>query len=177
MASMEFFLIRLTAQSKGSDPKEPGGGAPKYSPSDVQMIAACVESLPAYYAAMAKVSGDERAAVRLLEMAHMVSEREWRNNPRNREIRHTLNELQRVVEVAVLRFLNPHDEEGKPRNEEWMAKYVGVAWRTWKQNYKDHQTYIEHQLEDFYLRAQDDIYRFTREKSLTVEMSVANGVD
>jgi ubiquinone biosynthesis protein UbiJ len=177
MASMEFFLIRLTAQSKGSDPKEPGGGAPKYSPADVQMIVACVESLPAYYAAMAKVSGDERAAVRLLEMARMVSENEWRKNPRNREIRHTLNELDRVVEIAVLMFLNPHNKKGEPRTEEWMAKYVGVAWRTWKQNYKDHQTFIQQQLQDFYQRAQADIYRFTRENSPTVEKSVANGLD
>jgi hypothetical protein len=159
---MEFFIIRLTAQSK-TDPKEPGGGKPKYSAADIQMIAACVKSLPAYTAAMAKISGDDQAAVRLLDMARLISEDEWRKNPRNREIRHTLNELERVVEVAVLRFLNPHDEEGKPRTEEWMAKYIGVAWRTWRQNYKTHQTFIEQRLDDLYRKAQSDISAFTQE--------------
>jgi hypothetical protein len=175
-ASIEFLLIRRTAQSKGGNPKQPPGGVPQYTGQDIQMIASCVRSLPAYYAAAAKAEGDELASIKLLEAAQILSRMEWQRNYRNYDTRHTLNELARVAEVAVIKFLNPCDDQGKPRTEEWEAMYIGVAWRTWRQNYKHHQAYIEQKLDDFYKSAQDDIHRFLTIGLTPVEMSARNGV-
>lgn len=164
-ASIEFLLIRRTAQSKGGNPKQPPGGVPKFTGPDIQMVASCVRHLPAYYAAVAKIEGDELAAVRLLEVAQIVSDAEWRGNDRNHDTRHTLAELDRVAEVAVIKFLTPCDDQGKPRTEEWAARYVRVAWETWKRNYKHHQHYIEQRLDDFYRSAMGDVDDFTREEA------------
>jgi len=161
-ASIEFLLIRRTAQSKGGNPKQPPGGVPKYTGPDIQMVAGCIRHLPAYYAAVARIEGDELAAVRLLEVAKIVSEAEWHRNERNYDTRCTNHELDLVAEVAVIKFLNPCDADGKPRTEEWAAKFTRVHWDTWKRNYKHHQHHIEQRLDDFYRSAMADIDNFTR---------------
>ena len=147
MALLEFHIARLTARS-ASDPKNPFGGKPEITVEDVQTSMTSA-SWPEYTAVMAKFAQSEHAIQNLLELAKAVSSREWRRNERNYRTKITNERLDLVAEAAVLKFLNPNDQDIK-RDDEWCAKWISTSHNAWARDYRHHFDTVLAKLVDIY---------------------------
>lgn len=133
--TLEFDLVRLTAQSSGPNPKEPGGGEPAYTRAEIMALIAEVPHV-AFHALMAKYCGDDQSVQTLLDWVHRKNIWEWYDNTENALKRiHTL-ELRRVAEVALLAWLNPHAPVAQ--NYETRGAYLGCGGDRFKRVFQRH---------------------------------------
>lgn len=159
--SLDFQIIRewarTTAQSKGSDPKQPGGGKPDLSVDDVQ---AAKSFLPygQWLALEARICQSEIAERDLRQAVIKISWYLWRKNEANYKTRITTQRLDLVAEAATLFFLNPYlppnkqHPKGRLRDEEWAAKFAETTDEKWARDFRKHYAKIITTLIDLYNR-------------------------
>lgn len=138
MTNPEYFLVRLSAQSKGSDPKQPSGGKPELTAQDIQMLCSMVGSVFDYWAITAKYCQSEVAEKNLLQAMRHLSRRSWHETEAFRDIPVNTDELDRMAEASVLSFLNPRDSEGNLRGDQWAAAYMRCHRNTFVKKFKAH---------------------------------------
>lgn len=155
MSTLEYDLVRMTAQSKGSDPKEPGGGSPEYS---VEELRACLAEVPhlSWHCLLAKYHQDQQSEKELLKRAHMMSLREWFTNAEHRTKTIQAGQLARVAELAVLCFLLPKLPHAS--NYTTRAAFVGCGHDKWRGTFQTHFDWIVRELE-YQERIGDRAYR------------------
>jgi len=142
--TLEFDLARLTAQSSGPNPKEPGGGLPMYTR---QEILACLAEVPhtAFHCLMAKYCGDQFSEREVLHFVQRMSIWEWFDNPAHATKRIEAGQLKRVAEVAVLAWINPHAPHAI--SQAARAAYIGAAEETYRRTFQDHFAWINGELQ------------------------------
>jgi hypothetical protein len=142
--TVEFDLARLTAQSSGPNPKEPGGGLPQYTR---QEILACLAEVPhaSFYCLLAKYCGDEQAERQVLKRIRRMSIKEWFDNPEHTTKRIEAGQLKKLAEVAVLAWINPRAPHGA--SQATRAAYIGAAEETYRRNFQDHFSWITGELQ------------------------------
>lgn len=143
-ALLEFDLVRLTAQSKGQDPKQPGGGVPEYTKAD---ILACAAEMPhiAWHCIMAKYCGDKLSERELLDRAHRISIAEWFDNPEHRLKNIRAGQLIKVAELSVLAYLMPACQHAMSYGTR--AIYAGCRSSKWQECFQSHYEWIIGELE------------------------------
>jgi hypothetical protein len=153
--TVEFDLARLTAQSSGPNPKEPGGGLPMYTR---QEILACLAEVPhtAFHCLMAKYCGDDLSAHEVLRRARMMSLQEWFTNAEHTTKKIEAGQLNKVAELAVLAWLNPHGPHSE--SNQTRSTYTGIPFGTWRANFQSHYGWIVGELE-YFERLGDSTYR------------------
>lgn len=145
--TLEFDLVRLTAQSR-CDPKNPAGGKPEYTAAD---ISACLSEVRAnsddrelwqavFHLLLAKYCGDERSARKVLAWLRTTSIVEWFTNAEHALKRIEPGQVARVTEVALLAYLYPHIEHAA--NYRTRAAYVGCGQDIWKRVYQPHYAWL-----------------------------------
>ena len=132
MSSIEYMLVKLTAQSSGPNPKDPGGGVPQFTAADISLIASAAPHM-AYHAMMAKFCDDAISEKALLEWARKTAIEEWCSNPAYAALRIEARQLNRMAELVVLTFVNPQIPHAKTTVS--MAAYVGAAETTYRRNF------------------------------------------
>jgi len=157
-ALLEFDLVRLTAQSTGQNPKEPGGGKPEYTKSD---ILACAAEMPhlAWHCVMAKYCDDKLSERELLNRAHRMSVAEWFDNPEHRTKSIKAGQLIRVAELAVLAYLMPACQHAVSYGTR--ALYAGCRSGKWQDNFQSHYEWIVSEL-DYQERIAAKAYRLRK---------------
>lgn len=141
--TIEFDLVRLTAQSSGPNPKEPGGGMPEYSRAEIMALIAEVPHM-AFHALMAKYCGDELSIKALLEWLHRKSIAEWFTNPEHATKKIEARELRRLVEVSLLSWLNPRSPQAT--NYETRGAYLNCSADRFKRVFQSHHCWIQGEL-------------------------------
>jgi hypothetical protein len=134
----EYYLVRLTAQSKGADPKLPGGGKPVLTQQDIQLLASCVKNRFSYWALTGKYCDSEISESNLVEAMHLFSRSIWHGAPRNRNVLVSTLVLDRLAESAVIIYMNPRDGRGRMRTDAWISAYIGRSRNTFGSRYKLH---------------------------------------
>jgi len=137
-ASPEYYLVRLTAQSKGSDPKVISGGRPELTSQDIQTLVALVRDRLDYLALTAKYCQSELAETQLLETTKADSIRIWHGTPSNWNTPIKTVELFRMAEAAMIVFLTPRDPQGRERTDTWISEYLGVHRNTYAKKNRAH---------------------------------------
>lgn len=137
LAREESYLCRLTAQSKGSDPKQPPGGEPEFTFQEIQTITWTMD-LFAFWVVMAKVCQDEISEANLAEAMRRLARAKWEGGDTGTEI------LNRIAEAAVIVFLTPRGPNGHLRKDPWIAHYIepGMHRKTFQRKYKHHYTML-----------------------------------
>lgn len=170
----EYHLVRLTAQSKRSDPKQPQGGMPEFSNQDVQLLCALIgaptpegfnTNLPAYWAVTAKYCQSDISEVNLVNWLQRISWAAWYGNRRNSDTPLMPSVNDRLAESAVLLFLNPRDREGKLRSLDWVASYVGKGRATFFRRYRAHWGRLLAKLHELETRGLGDVQFALRRSS------------
>lgn len=143
MTSIEFDLMRLTAQSSGPNPKEPGGGKPNYSVAELR---ACLAEVPhlAWHCLLAKYHQDQHSEHHLLAEAQRLSMKEWFTNPAHRLKTIQAGQLTKVAELAVLCYLLP----SLPHNTNYTSRaaFCECDHRKWRSTFQDHFNWLINEL-------------------------------
>jgi len=142
--TIEYDLMRLTAQTSGPNPKEPGGGQPEYS---VEELRACAAEMPhvAWHCLLAKYHQDELSERELLRLVQHWSLHEWFTNPEHQTKKIEAGQLNRVNELAVLCYLLPRIPHAE--NYSSRAAFSGCNHELWKRNFQSHFTFLMRELE------------------------------
>ena len=133
MASLEYQLARITAQSKNADPKAIKGGLPELTPDDIRAAVSMVNRPVTYHALMAKYCGSELSESALLDIIEDMSMRRFLRDHPNVRINGKIH--RGLVESAILHFMAPVD---KTRTQIGNARHCGVDIKTWNSNYRRH---------------------------------------
>lgn len=164
--TLDFQLARLTAQSRGADPNQVKGGKPETPVEIIRLMAAHIESLPAYYAVIAKSCGDDIAVDNLCDIAISFSWREWRRNEHKRKTRISVERLNQATLAAVMMFLCPFyktaEGETKRRDDEWAARFAQTTDKKWAKDFADHSRLIVQRLTELEASGKADMMRFAR---------------
>jgi hypothetical protein len=144
MSTIEYDLSRMTVQSSGPNPKEPGGGEPEYSREELM---ACAAEMPhlAWHCLLAKHHQDQLSERELLKRAHMMSILEWFTNPEHRLKPIQAGQLARVAELAVLCYLMPKIPHATSYTHR--AAFAGCGHDKFKTTFQSHLDWIIRELE------------------------------
>lgn len=137
--TVEYQLARLTAQSKGANPKEPGGGIPTMTREDIAALASEAPHM-AWHALMAKYCDDAISEKRLLQHIHLLNIDEWFTNPKYATTKAAPMQLNKLAELAVLGWVNPQCPHAKA--VETRAAFIGAARETYRRVFQDHYAYL-----------------------------------
>lgn len=136
-------LARLTAQSNGPNPKEPGGGAPVFTAADISLIASVAPHM-SWHALMAKHCDDLHSKLKILEFAHTTSRMEWFSNPAYSTIRIEAQQLNKLADLAVMGWISPRAKA--TATLETRAAYIGANYETYRKNFQPHYAFITGEL-------------------------------
>ena len=127
-------IARLTPQSKGTDPRRPPGGIPRFTAEDIRLAVSLRTRAVAYHALMAGHCQDQMSEYRMIELISERSSRLYLTKYPSMTISGNIN--QGIAEAAVLYFMNPHT--GRRRGKSGNANIAGVSRGTWARKYHDH---------------------------------------
>jgi hypothetical protein len=161
-ANPEFYLVRLTAQSNGPNPKEPGGGIPEFTQQDIQQLISCIREPLVYAAINAKYCQNELAESFLLEAFRRLSRDAWHGNAAYRAIPVTTAILDGLAESAIIAYLCPIAPDKTARGYEWAAAYVGKDRKTFRYNYQAHWRSMSNKLAEYESEGLSNIRRAAR---------------
>lgn len=156
---IENLLARLTAQSSGPNPKEPGGGVPEFTAADISLIASRAPSA-SFHALMARCCDDPISVRELGHWAFNESINEWFSNSAREAIRIEARQLKKLTALAVASWLNPHIPQAQ--SIEARAGWVGAAKETYRTNLHPHLAYLQQELDYLAAVGSRAIYGFKR---------------
>jgi hypothetical protein len=164
-ANPEFYLVRLTAQSNGPNPKEPGGGIPEFTQQDIQQLIACIREPLVYAAINAKYCQNELAENFLLEAFRQLSRDAWHGNPAYRTVAVTTGILDGLAESAIIAYLCPVAPDGTIRGYDWAAAYISKDRKTFRYNYQSHWRSMANKLAEYESEGLSNIRRAARKEN------------
>lgn len=131
--TVEFDLVRLTAQSSGPDQKEPGGGQPAYSVAEIR---ACLGEVPwiSFHCLLAKYCDDETSIQEVLRHTQRLVLNEWFNGSAYMTTAIKPGQLKRVAELAVISWVNPLARH--TTSLESRAAYAKASRETFRTNFQ-----------------------------------------
>lgn len=142
--SVEKLFARLTAQSSGPNPKEPGGGKPEFTAADISLIASHAPHM-SFHALMVKNCHDEHSLEKLYTWTQDTSLTEWFLNPKNTNAVIQPGQVNRLMELAIIGWCNPNSVDAKTLPSR--AKYVKVNHETFKYKYQPHYNFLTGELD------------------------------
>ena len=142
--SVEILLARLTAQSTGSDPKQPTGGKPEFNAGDISLIASQAPHM-SFHALMTKCCHDPISADRLYIWLHNASLTEWFLNPRIAHASIVVNQVNRLVVLSLIGWALPNAKETATIDN--MAAYIHSGFDTYKRKYQAHYSFLTGELD------------------------------
>lgn len=136
-------LARMTAQSSGPNPKEPGGGVSELTASDISLIASHAPPL-SWHALMVKCCHDKISLRELIVWAHDVSLTEWFLNPANENANIKPGQVNRLVELSIIGWFNPQAKE--VATVAARSAYIRAVHNTYKNVYQAHYAFLTGEL-------------------------------
>lgn len=134
MTSLEFYLARITARSRGFEPGIAHGTKPALTEADIRSAVSVGTSPLEFHALMAKYCADPLSERELLDRTRIRSGilfmETWPSYP----IRGEVNRA--IAESAVLYFVSPI--LGQKRGDAGNAAHAGVGRNTWAKYYRSH---------------------------------------
>lgn len=137
--TIEYLLARLTAQSPGPRPKEPGKGKPTLTAADISLISSHAPHM-SYHALMAKICDDRISEREILKWAKRISLAEWFSNPLYAEVSCSARALNKLPELAVLAWINPQLPHAA--NIKNQAAFVNENPETYRKKYRNHFAFL-----------------------------------
>lgn len=137
--SVEYLLARLTAQSSGPRPKEPGGGKPILTREDIAAMAGDTKPM-SYHALMTKYCQDSISDLQLRLWLHKVSLDEWFRQPEHHDTPTKASQLKRLPELAILGWANPKCPHALAIGTR--AVFTGCTADIFKRNYQKHYAFL-----------------------------------
>ena len=152
-------LARLTAQSNGPNPKEPGGGLPTFTAADISLIASVAPHM-SWHALMAKYCDDLHSRMEIREFAHTISRMEWFSNPAYETIRIEARQLNKLADLAVMGWVSP--KAPATATLETRAAYIGAGYETYRRVFQGHYAFIVGELAFLQTVGETAVKRFLR---------------
>lgn len=142
--SIEVLLAKLTAQSIGSDPKQPTGGKPEFNAGDISLIASQAPHM-SFHALMTKCCADLISAEMLYRWLHDTSLTEWFLNPKNNQASIITGQVNRLVDLALLGWAIPNAKEAATIANR--AAYIRAGHDSFRRKYQVHYHYLTGELD------------------------------
>lgn len=142
--SLDQLLARLTAQSIGSDPREPKGGKPELTAADISLIASHAPHM-SFHALMVKCCHDPLSLGKLYVWLHDTSLTEWFLNKENEATTVQVGQVNRLVELSIIGWFNPGSRHAATLP--CRAAYVKTGADTFRSKYQKHFNYLVGELD------------------------------
>ena len=137
-------LARMTAQSSGPNPKEPGGGVAMYTAADISLIASSAPHM-SFHALMVKCCHDPISLKVIYSWLRRVSVEDWFNNEENNQRTIQISQANKLISLAILAWDNPLAPDVKTTAD--IARSIGTAYGTFQTRYQRHYHYLVKELQ------------------------------